>query len=334
MDQGEWNAGSTAQMPLPTLALRPLSTGELLDRVFFLYRARFSHFLILSLVPAVLGLLTNAMQQLFRPARVASSSGAAAMHAASVTGVLLFVSYVSVMVGYAVLQAATTKLVAQLYLTGASQPAQALRAALPRVLRYIGIELWKSWSLIWSSVLVLSLGFGLIAFRQRVVGGLFLFLALPAIVYGVVAYLRNSLAVPASVIENLPVRAAMRRSKALVSGRKWRIFLLYLLLVLLYFIAFAVQSPVLVYLAKAQAPVQHVVATALMLALSFVVALLISPVASIALCLFYFDERVRREAFDIDFLLRGPDAALGTATGTLPFGSTGASASAFDPGSL
>ena len=256
------------------------------------------------------------------------------MHAASVTGVLLFVSYVSVMVGYAVLQAATTKLVAQLYLTGASQPAQALRAALPRVLRYIGIELWKSWSLIWSSVLVLSLGFGLIAFRQRVVGGLFLFLALPAIVYGVVAYLRNSLAVPASVIENLPVRAAMRRSKALVSGRKWRIFLLYLLLVLLYFIAFAVQSPVLVYLAKAQAPVQHVVATALMLALSFVVALLISPVASIALCLFYFDERVRREAIDIDFLLRRPEAELGTATGTLPFGSTGASASAFDPGSL
>ena len=37
---------------------------------------------------------------------------------------------------------------------------------------------------------------------------------------------------------------------------------------------------------------------------SFLSRLVIGPVGAIALCLFYFDERVRREGFDIEFLMQ------------------------------
>ena len=39
------------------------------------------------------------------------------------------------------------------------------------------------------------------------------------------------------------------------------------------------------------------------LAGSFISSMLVGPVAAIALCLFYFDERVRHEGFDIEFLM-------------------------------
>jgi hypothetical protein len=44
---------------------------------------------------------------------------------------------------------------------------------------------------------------------------------------------------------------------------------------------------------------------------AFLSRLLVGPVAAIALCLFYFDERVRHEGFDIEFLMlrTGPPPA-------------------------
>jgi hypothetical protein len=43
----------------------------------------------------------------------------------------------------------------------------------------------------------------------------------------------------------------------------------------------------------------------IMLGINFIVTTLVGPIAAIGLCLFYFDERVRREGFDIEMLLRG-----------------------------
>ncbi len=299
----------------PSMELRPLSTGELLDRVFFLYRAHVPLFLAIALVPASLGLLAGGAQLLVR-GNLAGHGPAAAI----AVGVFVLLYLVAAFGGFAICQAATTSLVAQLYLHGTGKPGLALRAALPRTLRYIGIEFWKIWSLIWLPYLLGAVAFGLFFAKYRVAGGILGFLAALSIIYGVIAYLRNSLAVPASVMESLPVRAAMRRSKDLVGDRKRRIFLLYLLLAVLYGVAFAIQAPLLLFVAHAKAPTQHIFAIGLQLLLSFAVSLLLSPVASIALCLFYFDERVRREGFDIDFLLRGSDAVLPTPANSTSLG--------------
>jgi len=45
------------------------------------------------------------------------------------------------------------------------------------------------------------------------------------------------------------------------------------------------------------------------LAITFIVTTVVGPIAAIGLCLFYFDERVRREGFDIEMLLRNASPA-------------------------
>ncbi len=313
MPELESSPDARPQAPLPTLDLRPLSTGELLDRMFFLYRARILLFLSIALVPAALGLLSSGVQLLL--SKNALQSAAAqhlALTAAGIGNVLLvLLSSLLLIAGYAISQAATTRLVSQLYLEHTGDVRGAFRAVWPHAFRYIGIEIWKAWSALWVPFLLLGVGLALIPLRLPALGGFVIFLAFASFIYGVIAYLRNSLAIPAAVIEDLPVRAAMRRTKVLIAGRKWRIFLFYLLLVLLYCVALAVQSPFLILVAHTNHPTQHAVALGLQLIVAFGVTLLLSPIASISLCLFYFDERVRREAFDIDFLLRGPDAARG-----------------------
>lgn len=131
---------------------------------------------------------------------------------------------------------------------------------------------------------------------------LLVFFALGGLVYGIVAYIRNSLAIPAAVMEDLEVARAMRRSKQLVAGRKGRIFLLLLLLFALYCVAGALQFPFALLLLHSRSA-EHIVGQFISLLVAFLCSSLIAPAGSIALCLFYIDERVRREAFDIEFLM-------------------------------
>jgi len=57
-------------------------------------------------------------------------------------------------------------------------------------------------------------------------------LILAALVYGVIMWLRYSLAVPACVVEDLPAGKAIKRSVELSSGSRGRIFVLWLLVAL------------------------------------------------------------------------------------------------------
>lgn len=300
--------------PLPTLDLRPLSTGELLDRVFFLYRSRVLMFLAIAMVPALLSMLGQSFQYFgVHPvaANLGTVQGAGALQQmlASLTGsIALLATYLLILFGAALAQAATTRLVEQLYLGRTGQPGVALRSSLSHLFRYVGIQLWQIWSAMWLPFLLGAVGGVAIVRKQLVVGGLLVLLALASVVYGVIAYLRNTLAIPAAVMEELSVRKAMRRSKTLMAGRKGRVFLLFLLLMLLYLVGSAIQMPLVLLIVKAKAPTQHMVAIGLELTLSFVITCLLTPVASIALCLFYFDARVRSEGFDIDFMLRGTAA--------------------------
>jgi hypothetical protein len=303
-----------AQSPLPSLDLRPLSTGELLDRVFFLYRSRLLVFMTIALVPTAISFVGQLLGYLLRP-HVAPGTGTSVLvvytNAVSSLGPSLVTSFL-VLFGYALAQAATTRVVSQLYLEGQALPGAALKASLPHLWRYVGIELWKVWSAMWLPIAAATVVLIPIALAPRLavpLGIVGFCVAALSLVYSVIAYIRNSLGIPASVVEALPVRQAMRRSKQLVAGRKVRIFLLYLLLMLLYLVALGIQSPFLILLTHTKAPTQQAVAMALELGVATLISLFLTPIASIALCLFYFDERVRREGFDIDFLLRGPAAA-------------------------
>ena len=55
---------SSAQAPAtrPQFDLRPLSTGEVLDRTFQLYRLRFSLFAGLAILPAAVSVVTQSLR--------------------------------------------------------------------------------------------------------------------------------------------------------------------------------------------------------------------------------------------------------------------------------
>jgi hypothetical protein len=121
-------------------------------------------------------------------------------------------------------------------------------------------------------------------------------------IYAIYAAIRVSLGIPASVIESLGANAAVRRSMALLSERKGRIFLMWLLVVAMSMIVGIVLAPLTFIALRAHGAERYIIQM-IQLTGSFLSSMLVGPVAAIALCLFYFDERVRHEGFDIEFLM-------------------------------
>ncbi len=288
--------------------LRPLSTGEILDRTFTLFRARFWLFAGLSSIAACFRVISTAGYLAFF--NTAAGTRASASASKGLVGAMIglgiyFVGAVFALIAYSITQAATTSAVSAVYLGYETSIGTALRSVRGHWFRYVLIALWQTWSAIWiftvlliPAVVLMSLGVQSLAW----LGGLLIFLSIGSLVYGIIAYLRNSLAVPAAVVEDIRVPAAMRRSKQLSSGGKGRIFLMLLLLAALYMVAGALQFPFSLMMLAARSGT-HIVAQGIMLLITFLTVALVGPVGAIALCLFYIDERVRKEAFDIDVLM-------------------------------
>lgn len=129
--------------------------------------------------------------------------------------------------------------------------------------------------------------------------------------YGIWMLLRLALAFPACVVERAGVGEALRRGPALSRGTRGRIFLLYLLgAILNYLLLLAITIPIGIALAlipALQGP-QHAatastVAFVAIYGMGLAAQALTKPVYSIALVLFYFDQRIRQEGFDIEWMM-------------------------------
>jgi hypothetical protein len=313
-DSGETYGGQQAGI---RHELRPLTTGEILDRTFFLYRSNFWLYVGLASIAAGVNVLVSIARLAFvHFERMPVTSPVTAFVGAvfTIVGSILYFAV------YSVTHAATVSAVASVYLGQETSMGRALDGVKGHWLRYCLIALWQSWSAGWIFVLLIVPVGVMTALGIKNMPALVIFLVVVAIgslVYGFIAYIRNSLAVPAAVMENLAVRQAMRRSKQLAEGTKGRIFLLLLLLFALYCVAGALQFPFAVLLLRSRSA-EHIVAQVISLFIAFLSSSLIGPVASIGLCLFYFDQRVRKEAFDIEFLMEkslpNPGPAPGGAT--------------------
>lgn len=296
------SAATGVAQPVVRHELRPLTTGEILDRTFFLYRSDFWLYVGLASIAAGVSVLTSIARLTylhFKGVAVTSPGAALVGVGFSVVGAVLYFA------AYCVTHAATVSAVSSIYLGEPTSMGKAFEAVKGHWLRYCLIALWQSWSASWIFVLMIvpiAVMAGLGVKNLNGLIALLVFFALGGLVYGVIAYIRNSLAIPASVMEDLEVPRAMSRSKHLVAGRKGRIFLLLLLLFALYCVAGALQFPFALLLLHSRSA-EHVVGQFISLLVAFLCSCLIVPVGSIALCLFYIDERVRREAFDIEFLM-------------------------------
>jgi hypothetical protein len=302
--------------------LRPLSTGEILDRTFQLYRSRFALFASLAALPAAVQFLTGTLQVLL-------TTGEAVMRGMHLTvisrpilsAVIVIVGTLVYFVFYGITQAATTWAVAEIYLGRPASGSAAWKTATAHWVRYVLVTLRQYWSICWWLILSFAMFFAVLALVPRlgggavIAGGIFAFIfglqMLASCVYAIYAAIRVSLGIPASVIESLGANASVRRSMALLTQRKGRIFLLGLLVIAMSLIIGVVLSP-LTFLAFRAHGAERYVLEMIQLAGTFLSRLLIGPILAIALCLFYFDERVRHEGFDIEFLMLragGPPAS-------------------------
>jgi len=288
--------------------LRPLSTGEVLDRTFQLYRSRFTLFAGLAMLPAAVSVVTQAIRLWYSAEQsVHTHSGMNLYKVQIITGLLSLVSSVISLVLYGITQAATTWSVSAVYLGEPATIKAAYRTALKHWFRYTLIVLRQIWAGFWLPVMLFSVGLGvqfslLQSTGGTAVAGLLYVIAFFSLAYAIWAYIRVSLAVPAAVVESLRVGASLKRSKKLLVDRKVRVFLLLVFLFALYSVIGAIQAP-LAYLAIRARGTEAFVTHAISLGISFVAGTLVGPIGAIAVCLLYIDERVRREGFDIEWMM-------------------------------
>lgn len=253
--------------------LRPLTTGQLLDRTFQVYRQNFILFAGISALPQ--GCLLVAQLCWIGVIRSSRTSPTAAAISTLVVGLgMLFVSIVV----SSIATSATTFGVSDVYL----EKPTSIAGCFARVKGKLGKVIYTSMEL------GLRIGLG------------FLLLIIPGIYWAG----KYGLAIPVAVLEDVKARDSFKRSSELTKNAIGRILTIYFLTWILIF-AIGAGLGVLIgavapTLTKAAGTVTSQVFAQVLTA---IVNTVITPVMSIALTLAYYDQRVRKEAFDIESML-------------------------------
>src|SRR5208282_5984031 len=262
-----------------TTALRPLSTGELLDRTFSLYRSYFGLFVGIFALPHLVVLA-------FQCVGVIIVSPGYQLGNALLTSLWGLGAVILSIIVSAASQAATVVAVSHVHL---GRPAS-VGDSFSRVKNQIFPVIWLS----------LAVGF---------LSGL---AAILLIVPGILLLLKWSLAVPAKVLEGLDVGDSMSRSSELTKGNRGRIFVIwFLFFVLSVGVSMLLQWPIqLMAGAGSRTALRHstTIWQVASLGATFISQCLVGPLATIAFSLVYYDERVRKEAFDLQLMMETLDA--------------------------
>ena len=297
-------------------SLRPMSTAQVLDRTFHIYRSHFPSLAGIGLLlPVLLLVLRLGFVPLGYPPR-----GAALRD--SFLFWTIFLEYWSswilfYVVGHAITGGATVYAVSRLHLGDSAGIAESYRRTLPRFWTIVRIALNIYVRVIGAGLLTLAAvllgGFGLdFVFRfvgltsnngQIWIGSIsVLLVALAGISWMLYLYAKYCLAIPACVLENLPARPALRRSRFLASQSIRRITLIYLLMIVLGLaLSTVLWLPGQIY----SFYFRRSLLTGILLRSigSFIAGALAGPIATIAIALVYYDQRIRKEAFDLQFIM-------------------------------
>ena len=306
--------------------LRPLTVGELLDRTAQLYR---THFLLFAGIAAVYTTVVLALGLL----DVAAGAGFKALHMdlahLMAARMWSWPSYAVMLIVGSVAAAANNRAVAWIYL---GQPAT-IAGAYGSIKQHTGRYLWLGTLKVliaWLPLLIVNiassfnylyfLGKGMLPQPGQMpaphtVPGpqeiLFLLVTMaiglvffPVAIYSVWMGLRYSLAVPASVVEGLAARKSLRRSAELSKGARGGILGLWGVVVAIEIIlGVFTQGFFMVYAFR-----HHYDMPVSMLALQQVIGFFTNtfatPIVQIGETLFYFDQRVRKEGYDIEWMMQ------------------------------
>jgi hypothetical protein len=294
--------------------LRPMSTGQLLDHTFTLYRQNFLLFVGIATVGPAANLI---FQLLMVGAGVGAPFGArrAATGAATLatTGLGMIVGYVIMLAGMALSHAATVKAVAAVYLgreTSVIGAYKALRGRLWSLFGTFGLIVLIVGSALFAVVMlaVLVTMFALVGGPGSGTAGAVarvLVIAVSALAAFMAIYVRYAMAIQACVVEGMGPRASLKRSVFLSKGSRWRVVAIYVVFVMLAAILGAGLGGLLGYVGTLLH--NRIAAAVLIYVADFIAGSITGPLATIGVSLLYYDERVRKEAFDLQLMLASLD---------------------------
>jgi hypothetical protein len=290
-----------------------------LDHTFALYRNNFWLFAGIATVGPAASVI---FQLITVGANVTSPFGArmapgtklgVGTGAAAIMSVLL--GYAIMLAGVAISHAATVKAVATVHLGRETSVIGAYKALWGRMWSLFGtcvlILLLIAAAIIAVTIVLVPVFMGVAAlgrsrFAGMIFGVIFALLILGLIFAAItLVYVRYALAIQACMVENLGPVASLRRSAFLSKGGRWRVVVIYLIFALLA----AILGLGFTELAKGVGGLLHnrIAAAVLVYAAGFIAGSITGPLATIGLSLLYYDERVRKEAFDLQLMLASLD---------------------------
>ncbi len=312
---------------METVDLRPMTLGEILDRTFRLYRNHFLLFVSIMAIPAAFSVPANVLLLSFEgpfmssafanPNRPPSFPNVAYFFGIFVASMMLLILFAVV---YSLATAAASCAVADVYLGRAIT----LRAAYGRIrgkfwrlmgvianvaLRVFGLIMLAIFVIAAVGGIATALSGGALNSTNPVVILIFAFAVLAIYVGGfaVAVYLslRYAVSIPVLMLENSGVLATIRRSVLLTRGRRGHIFLTLLVAVVIAYVGVMVfQMPFMIamFLAMARGHWQSWLAFASSIS-GAVGSSLTGPIFMIAIVLLYYDARIRKEGFDLQYMM-------------------------------
>lgn len=288
-----------------------MSTGELLDRTFALYRKNFVLFVGIAAVTHAAYLAFELLMIRTAPVSMRGPRFATAYYAN------LALAWAFLIVAMTISQAATVKAVAAVHLEQTTSISASYRSLWGRLASLFGVLalvflIAGVLTAVLVAIAILFVGLLTISSGSQIARSGPASMALGfAIIFGifsifVAVYVRYALAVQACVVENLTAWASLKRSASLSKGARLRIATVYVVLLILSWIF----SASLTWLARWAAIPWHsrILSSSLIDLAQFIAGSLAGPLATIGISLIYYDERVRKEAFDLHLMLASLDA--------------------------
>jgi hypothetical protein len=300
--------------------LRPRTLGEILDRTAELYRSNFLLFAGIFAVYAGVGLALNliliGLGELLKALHMSTSLAWVTLTASGIELLVIFLLF-----GAAV--AAISRAVAWVHLGEPATIRGAYRSILPRLPRYLwlmaitALVVWTPFALLYGGYFGTLAYYGLKGAGNPAAGSnpqatavliaaslVFILLLIPVAIYTILMGLRYALALPACVVEDLKARPSLRRSIHLSKGSRGRIFVLGLLIGVLKLGVVGLTQ----FFVVAAALKHHEMGPGLSV-LSQIIAFFtnsfLGPIYATGITLFYYDQRVRQEGYDIEWMMQG-----------------------------
>jgi len=315
---------------MEAVELRPLSLGELLDRTFTLYRNHFWLFVGIMAIPASLSIPLN-MYVLMRGGSPIPFGRQPPQNPLAVFTFTYFALVILIWTAHSLALGAATFAVSDAYLGRSSTVRGAYGRIRGRFWRLIGLVfniLVRVFGILIVAFVVAAFAGGLLVAGARLgsnsatVAAVFavviLVLMLAGIILGVIFALRYAVSVPSMLLENITGGAAIRRSVALTRGRRGHIFMAgFLASIIAYVGVIIFQGPFWLAMVFRMAKTGQLPPW-IVFGMSFGGAVggsITGPLLMIVIVLLYYDMRIRKEGFDLQYMmssLGGSEPAAGT----------------------